>query len=568
MSIRSRSTRARLAGRRLGTAHRLAAGALALSLVAVSCGKAEETSNGTDTNNGPVDESTLTPTPGGSLVYALEADPGGGTSGFCIPEAQFAISGIMISRTIYDTLAIPNEKGDYVGALAESITPNATFDSWDVKLRSGIKFHDGTPLTATVVKNNLDSWVGKYPGRSPLLFTFVYANLKDVTVKDDLTVTVTTKTPWPAFPAYLWNSGRSGIMGQSQLDSKNCATELNGTGPFKYVSYTQGDSFEAVKNPNYWQKDAKGVQLPYLDKLTYKFVPEGPQRVNGLVTGDFQIGHTSGGDEITDLRTAKADGKINLIESDAFGEVSYSMLNSGKEPFSNKDARLAVAYGVNTDDIILATENGVPKKANGPFNKGNVGYLEDTGFPTHDEAKAKEHLAAYTAATGKKLTITLGSTNDAGTLDIAKLVKSQAEALGVTVNIDAFEQGQLINKALEGNFDALLWRNHPGGDPDTQYVWWHSGSPVNFGKINDPEIDRLLDAGRVETDPAKRKTIYEDLNKRFGSEAYNLWSWFTLWSVASGPKVHGVYGPDLPDGSKPNLSLATGHSVAGLWVEQ
>ena len=503
---------------------------------------------------------------GGTVAYGLEADPGGGTSGFCLPEAQLAIAGIMVARTFYDTLTIPNADGGYSPWLAESVTGDATNQTWTIKLRDGVKFHDGTPLDSTVLKNNLDAYRGTYPQRKPLLFKIAFDNIADVTVTDPLTVVVTTKKPWPAFPAYMWFSGRAGIMAQKQLDSVNCATDVIGTGPFKFTGYVQSDNVTGTRNENYWYKDpTTGDQLPYLDGITYKVVTEGQQRVNGLQSGDLQIMHTSGGDEITQLRDFKAQGKNQLLKSDIFGEVSYSMLNIATEPFNNKNARLAVAYGVDRQDIIDKSENGVPKIANGPFSKTNMGYLEDPGFPNYDPKKAKEYLAAYKADTGKDLTFNVGHTPDVGTTNLAKLVQEQAANLGVTVNLQPIEQGQLINTALGGKFQALLWRNHPGGDPDTQYIWWHSGELTNFSKINDPEVDRLLDEGRVTADPKQRETIYQDLNKRLASEAFNLWTWFTPWAIGYDNKVHNVLGPKLPDGKNPSPGLATGHSLAGLW---
>jgi peptide/nickel transport system substrate-binding protein len=140
------------------------------------------------------------------------------------------------------------------------------------------------------------------------------------------------------------------------------------------------------------------------------------------------------------------------------------------------------------------------------------------------------------------------------------------EAVGGSMQIQTTEQSQLISDAIGNNFQAIGWRLHPGGDPDLQYVWWHGGSPVNFGKFSDPEIDRLLDEGRAESDPAKREVIYQDLNKRFATQAYDLWDQWTLWTVATATDVHGVFGADLPDGSKPFPGLADGHSLTGLWI--
>ena len=83
-----------------------------------------------------------------------------------------------------------------------------------------------------------------------------------------MTVEVDT-VPWVAFPAYLYSSGRLGIVAQAQLDdTKTCASKLIGTGPFMMKDWKRNDHFTAVKNPNYWRKDANGVQLPYLDQIT------------------------------------------------------------------------------------------------------------------------------------------------------------------------------------------------------------------------------------------------------------------------------------------------------------
>ena len=86
------------------------------------------------------------------------------------------------------------------------------------------------------------------------------------------------------------------------------------------------------------------------------------------------------------------------------------------------------------------------------------------------------------------------------------------------------------------------------GDPVCHHTLCASGSPINFGRIKDPEIDQLLAAGRVETDPAKRKVIYEDLTRRFADQAWNLWSWYSVWGLAAKPDVKGLLGPPLPDG--------------------
>jgi peptide/nickel transport system substrate-binding protein len=118
-------------------------------------------------------KNTTTPTTagtaksGGSVTFALPAETSGG---WCLQEGQLAISGIQIARAIYDTLVVPDVNEKYKPFLAQSVTGNAANTVWTIKVRPGIKFHDGTNLDGKVVQNNIDAYRGKYPGRSPLLF--------------------------------------------------------------------------------------------------------------------------------------------------------------------------------------------------------------------------------------------------------------------------------------------------------------------------------------------------------------------------------------------------------------
>ena len=97
-----------------------------------------------------------------------------------------------------------------------------------------------------------------------------------------------------------------------------------------------------------------------------------------------------------------------------------------------------------------------------------------------------------------------------------------------------------------GNFSIMLWRNHPGDDPDAQYYWWNTGSTLNFGKFKDPTLQGLIDQGRTETDPAKRKQIYIDVNKRFASQVYNVWAYYADWVVGRQEDGAGSHGSAAP----------------------
>jgi len=558
------------------SAFRWLAPIFALTLFAAACGGGDDdsSSGGGGGSSDSSAEDAGTPQPGGEVTYGLEAET---SAGWCLAEAQLAISGIQVARAIYDTLTAPDENGDIKPFLAESVTPNDDNTVWTIKLRPNVKFHDGTALDATVVKNNLDAYRGAYPARTPLLFTFVFQDVQSVDVVDPMTVSVTTKRPWVAFPWFLWSSARLGIMGQAQLDSPSCNRDLVGTGPFKLQSWRVNDAFVAVKNPDYWEKDPDGKQLPYLDKITFKPLEDGRQRLNSLESGDFTMTHESGPLQIEEIRKQADSGALTNVESDRFGEVGYIMLNAAQPPFDSETARQVLAYGIDREAVNKIRAAGIPTLAQGPFAPGNVGYLKDAGFPEYDADKAKDLVAQYKQETGKDLSFTLTHAGDPDTTQTAQLYSQLMGDIGVKVNLQPIaDQSQLINVAIGGDFQAVTWRNHPGADPDTQYVWWYNqkspdgalANPVNFGRFVSPEINRLLDEGRTTADQSERKKIYEDLNKTFAKELWNIWASYTIWSVASQPNVHGVLGADLPDGSKPFPRLATGHPVSGLWISK
>ena len=493
-----------------------------------------------------------TPKPGGEVVWGLDAES---PEGWCLPASQLAAAGIIVANAIYDPLVTLNSKGKYVPYLAESVTPNATFDQWTIKLRPGVKFHDGTALDADVVKLNLDSYRGANPKINARLNSFVFSNVADVQVVDPLTVSVTTKTSWPAFPALLFNGGRAGMVAPAQLnDPTSCATNLIGTGPFEREEWRVNERMVVTRNPNYWR-----TGYPLLDKITFRPVPDSNVRLTQFQGGQLDVMHTSSSDSIVALRADAKAGKATFYESSRGAEVAYLMLNSSKPPFDDILARKAVQYGRNTPEINEIRNRNIPQLATGPFGPGTMGYLKDSGVPKPNLKKAREYVAEYEAKHGSKPNYTYTSVNTPDNIAIAELVKEQAAKIGITVTIEPVDQATLINRALAGDFQGMGFRNHAGGgDPDAQGVWWKTGSPVNFGRIKDPEIDRLLDAGRVELDPEKRVAIYEDLNRRFAEQAWNSWSWYTVWGLAAKPGVKGILGPPLPDGAGKPFPLLGG----------
>jgi peptide/nickel transport system substrate-binding protein len=482
------------------------------------------------------------PKQGGEVRFGLEAET---TGGYCLNQSQLAISGIQVAAAIYDTLTVPNAKGQYVPYLAKSVTPNADFTQWTIALRDGIKFQDGEALDANAVKLNLDQY------RRGRLFAFVFTNIADVSVVDPLTVRVTTKVPWPAFPAYLYSTGRLGIMAPAQInDPATCATNMIGTGPFKLVDWKQNESLTVERNPNYWQKDAKGNQLPYLDKITFVPIVDASARDNQLEGGQLDMEHTSTALSIDKLQQLGSSQVTLLRDKTGTRDERYYMFNVAKAPLNDLTARQAVAYAINRPEINQIRNKNIFQLATGIYDKGATGYVKNSGLPNYNLKKATQLANQYKAAHGGQFNITLLSTPDPDNAAESQLIQQQLSQAGITANISAIEQSAEINDALAGNFSLLLWRNihsDPQYTDSASYVWFYTGSPVNFGKFNDPQFQALLDQGRAASTPEAQVAAYTQLNKLMSQQLYNLPMWYVDWVIAAKPNVKGLLGPPLPD---------------------
>ncbi len=530
-----------------------------LALAVAACGGSSGGSTGTPPKSGTsTDTKAGKPQYGGTLTYSIE----GKTTAFCPPRGQFAISAIMVVSAIYDTLTQPTQDPNvYAPYLAKSVTGNTDSTEWTIVIRPGVKFHDGTPLDAAAVKQNIDGW------KAGILLGFVFKNIESATVTAPDTVVVKTITPWVDFPAFLWTSGRTGIAAPAQLNSgPACDTNLIGTGPFKLKNFdpTTGD-VSTVKNPDYWRKG-----LPYLDGLNFKPNEESSSRITGIQGGDLDVTHSSGGKDLNEIK-AKAPNATIVAEPDGRMEISHQLNNVTRPPLDNLDARRAVALAVDRNRLNQLANEGTSRLADQVFDTKVMGYLPNLKYPKQNIAEAKKLVAKYKAAHGGQFTYAIQSTFDQTTQALFQEVKRQLAVVGITVDLPKpVDQATIISKAIGGTVDSFGWRNYPGQDPDTLYVWFYGGSIVNFNHINDPIIDKALDDGRTNKDPAVRKKAYETFNKRMTDQVYNFWTWYTQWFVASQPNVHGIVGEPLPDEN----GKATGdavpmiagiHQTVGMW---
>ena len=386
---------------------------------------------------------------------------------------------------------------------------------------------------------------------------------------------VTTTVPWVAFDAFLWSSGRLGIAAPRQLEHPaTCGTKPIGTGPFRFVRWTRNTSLVVERNPSYWRRDASGRRLPYLDRITFRPIPDARKRVQALVNGQVDVIENTDPLQTVRLRNDAKAGTIRLAESDSGATVNYALLNTSQPPFDDVTARQAVAHAINFAQIITQTQAGMVRRAVQPFTSENIAYVDPArlDFPDYDPSQARRLVRAYEHKTGQTLRVQWLTTGEAASVNTAQLVRKQAAAVGISVDISHLDVTALTNAVIDGKYNAAFWRSLGGGDPDLQAVNWQStlgdGSQniVDFGRLRDPEIDRLLNEGRTQTDPRRRIAIYHTLTNRFAQQAYNLWGWYTRFATASVPTINGLDPPPLPNGAEP-ASLAGFQPVVGLWSD-
>src|SRR6478735_2150734 len=519
-----------------------------------AAGATTTAASGTTASSAPAEKAV----PGGSMIVAGDAE----VANPWTPAAMQCDSYCQQrARTFYDPLVALDNENKVHGVLAESFTPNADSTQWTMKLRSGINFTDGTPFNAdAAIRNIQDTGTGTLNAG---VFVDVAKN-PDKTLKiekvDDSTFTIYTgkggdpsqPLPWPNFPIYL--AGQWGLMASptwlDQVDADPTkASQPVGTGPFIVQSYAPRDALVVTRNPNYWQKDKDGVQLPYLDKITFRVIEDADTAQQALKSGDIDITSTSRASVIKDFRD-NAD-KFPMTEVSQYGETYYRLIDLAKNgPLQDARVRCAMSEALDRNEINDLINAGIAQVANGLFSPGQEGYLDDNGFNTDQNLDdAKKLIDDYKSSTGESnIEVHLGSTADAITQQAAELIAGYWKEIGVNAVLDTVPQDQYITNALLGvdSFQAYQWRNHAGLFIDQQNFWWNSASGItdgtlslNFGRLNDPTVDADLATARSDPDAAKRKAAAENVNRTFAKNCYQIPITWALWGTPAKPTVKG-----------------------------
>jgi ABC-type transport system substrate-binding protein len=540
---------------------RLVSLTLVLGIVAVGCGGDDQ--EGTSPTSA-VSEERLTesgdPTPGGKLLFGLQAD----SDGYNPAVSRFSESGHFVASAIYDPLATWNEEGEAVPFFAESIEPvNPEATEWQIKIPTGRTYHNGDLVTAASVSTALNYMMTGLVTASSL------NDVNTIEPIDDTTVRVTTDRPWAQFPALL-TTQVGYVMNPSMLTDPDSAANPVGTGPFKKEEWVEGEHITLVKNDQYWRKDEAGTQLPYLDGLEFRFVTDEAERLRQLEVGDLDMMQTLSPQEMNEL---EADESLQYLAY-LNGPEDVVTLDTAKAPFDNKHARMALALATDQPRFVDEVQLNSYELATSPFAPGQLGYREDNGYPAYDLEAAKQEVELYKQETGQDaLRFTyLGGGSSSDLAAQQWLVDEWAKA-GIEATIEQVQQNVLITDVVtrQDIYQASDWRNWAQPNPDPDFVWWHSSSvkpqtegiSLNVAHFVDPEIDQALETARASTDDTERDEAYATVARRLGEEVPYLFLGRIVWALGAQDNVHGFEA-----GKNGTLGTIGSKSWIGeLWIQ-
>jgi peptide/nickel transport system substrate-binding protein len=431
----------------------------------------------------------------GNLVAAIAGEPDQ-----LDPQKTSAYFSFEVLENVFDTLVAPGSNLEMRPALAESWDVSPDQLAWTFHLRRGVTFHDGSPFTADDVVYSYRRIIDEKLANSDK-----FSAVTDVTALDPATVRITLQHPTPNLLTNLGGFKGVAIVQRRNVESGQIATHPVGTGPFKFTSQKSGDSITLKANPTYW------AGAPKISGVTFRFIPEASTALSAL-----QAGEIDWTDSIPPQRVAtlKDDDSITLAATPS-NDYWYLALNEARSPWNDVRVRQAIAYAIDRDAIVQATSYGTAVANQLAIPKGNPWYTPyDTYRRDIDKAKS---LLAEAGASPKNLDM-LVTTEYPETVTAAQIIADNLAPLGITVNIRTVDFATWLDEQNNGHFDMLMMGWLGNIDPDDfYYAQHHTDGSSNAQKFSNPEVDRLLDAGRVEInrdaragDYAKAATIIAD----------------------------------------------------------
>ncbi|MBI2773606.1 MAG: ABC transporter substrate-binding protein [Chloroflexi bacterium] len=476
------------------------------------------------------------PKKGGTLVLARAGEVTN-----LDPHKVPAFTSARVFELVYSYLMRLDEGLAVQPDLAESMpTTSPDGKQVTVKIRKGVKFHNGDPLTSADVKYTFERIID--PKTAAVARSF-FGDVSAVSAPDESTVVFDLKTPNAALIAYMAHPN-TGIVskkiGEANADLTKKETAI-GSGPFKLAEWVPDNFMRFEANKDYYV-----AGQPLLAGIRINVVPDETSLVAALRTkaADMAI--------LVDAKVARTLRTESGVTLSAKPSLSYNLLfvNTKRKPFDNVKVRQAIAYAIDRKAIIDAVAFG-EGEVTGPIAPALTNYaLATSQYPlyTRDVAKAKQLLQEANVGP-VSFTMLTQTTEPAYAKDIAQLVQAQLSEIGVTMKIETLEFTQWVDRWLKADFDMAPGLNGGGPDPDF-YVFRYFTDDGNLNFVTsykNPVSSDAIKTARATTDVAKRKDLYATAQKELVNGVPFIWLYVGRDYNASLPTTKGF--THLPNGS-------------------
>jgi len=462
-------------GSRLGL---MAAGA-ALALAA--CNPAAESGGGDE---------------GGPFIVARTGDIDG-----LDPAGATAFQTVQTLALVYNTLLETSDEGEIEPGLATEWQVSEDGTTVTLTLREGVEFHNGETFTAADAKATLDRVLDPDTGSvvaSNLL------NVSEVRAENDTTLVIDLKRPDAALLDVLTSVGTA-ILDEADIKAGTVQREVNGTGPFRWVSWEEGQKVTLEANEEYWG------DVPQLSTVEMRVIPDESSILSGMRAGSFDLGIVS------DPSVAKqADPEAMQVLSQPTLSYHALQLNGRRGPLRDVRVRQAISCAIDRQQVVDAAYFG-QGEVTGPITSPAYQYDPLEGLPCDppDLDAARDLLAQAGYADGLTLETIVMVGEYATATNIAQSVQGQLSEIGVELDLQQQQTDVYVDSWLAADFDAAVALNGGSTDPYLMYGRYYTegASLADPAGLSDPRLDKLLRQGNATTDETEREQIFQQLQE-------------------------------------------------------
>jgi peptide/nickel transport system substrate-binding protein len=481
-----------------------------------------DTEDGVDDTDGTDDDGTDDDTDddgdpaatGGTLRAAIGGDPDQ-----LDPHASQSSLTFTVLENVYDTLVQPGDDLTAEPALATDWEVSDDLLTWTFTLREGVTFHDGSEFTSEDVVASFERI------RDEGANGFRLESIDEFVAVDELTVELQLNRPTPNLLEQIGPFKGLAIVSAADIEAGTIADDPNGTGPFRFDSFTPAQNVQLSAFEDYWGDG------PFLDGIEFQIIPDDSVKLTGLQTGELDWIDSVPPQQVSSL----SEGDDIVVSRVAGNDYWYVALNQAREPFDDPDVRRAIAFAIDNAEIAEASLFDAATPNQTAIPETSFWYHEYAPFD-RDVDQARELLegAGVTDLTMELMV----ATDFPETITGAQQMASQLEEVGITAEIRQLDFTTWLDEQNSGNFDGLIMGWLGNIDPDDfYYAQHHSTGGFNAQGFADDEVDELLDAARVEVDEDERKELYDQAAERI----VDLASYIYLYN----PEIVEAWSPEV-----------------------